>query len=177
MELNKEQIISSNNELYDYVKRIVAAVKYKGDGDHEDVPSILKKFAKGYEQKIFSLENRLKECENGYEGTLALERAKVKELTAENDSLEAAIVALKEEVKLTRADTVRKMAERLKRYYDANDRYLGYSIAYNIDLVAEAMLNGAAADNKCVACGDIIPEGRQVCPGCEGGGRDGKIKP
>lgn len=21
-------------------------------------------------------------------------------------------------------------------------------------------------DNKCVACGDIIPEGRQVCPNC-----------
>lgn len=35
------------------------------------------------EQKIFELENRLIECENGYEGTLALERAKVKELTEE----------------------------------------------------------------------------------------------
>ena len=22
-------------------------------------------------------------------------------------------------------------------------------------------------DNKCVMCGDIIPEGRQVCPMCE----------
>ena len=95
--------------------------------------------------------------------------SKCDELTATNESLEAAIVALKEEVKLTRADTVRKMAERLKRYYDANDRYLGYSIAYNIDQVAQAMLNKAATDNKCVSCGDIIPEGRQVCPGCEGG--------
>lgn len=22
-------------------------------------------------------------------------------------------------------------------------------------------------DNRCVSCGDIIPEGRQVCPGCQ----------
>lgn len=25
------------------------------------------------------------------------------------------------------------------------------------------------ADNRCVCCGEIIPEGRQVCPICEGG--------
>lgn len=24
----------------------------------------------------------------------------------------------------------------------------------------------------CVACGDVIPEGRQVCPNCEGGDED-----
>lgn len=23
--------------------------------------------------------------------------------------------------------------------------------------------------DRCVCCGDVIPEGRQVCPGCEGG--------
>ena len=47
------------------------------------------------EQKIFELENRLKECENGYEGTLYLERCKlhdaeekIKELTAENEKLD-----------------------------------------------------------------------------------------
>ena len=45
------------------------------------------KYFKSQEQKIFELENRLKECENGYEGTLALERAKVKELTEENEKL------------------------------------------------------------------------------------------
>ena len=100
----------------------------------------------------------------------------IKSLTATNESLEAAIVALKEECaaqaeefKRVKANTIQTFAERLKRYYDRNDRYLGYSIAYNIDQVAQAMLNKAAPDNKCVACGDIIPEGRQVCPGCEGG--------
>lgn len=38
------------------------------------------------EQKIFELENRLKECENGYEETLHLERAKIKKLTNERDT-------------------------------------------------------------------------------------------
>lgn len=23
--------------------------------------------------------------------------------------------------------------------------------------------------DRCVCCGDVIPEGRQVCPACEGG--------
>lgn len=46
------------------------------------------------EQRIFELENRLKECENGYEGTLFLDRCKlhdaeekIKELTQANEQL------------------------------------------------------------------------------------------
>ena len=27
-------------------------------------------------------------------------------------------------------------------------------------------------DNRCVVCGRIIPEGRQICPLCEAGGDD-----
>ena len=49
---------------------------------------------KSYEDKIFAFENRLKECENGYEGTLFLDRCKlhdaeekVKELTQANDMI------------------------------------------------------------------------------------------
>lgn len=30
-----------------------------------------------------------------------------------------------------------------------------------------------AQAEKCVCCGEIIPEGRQVCPACEGGAKDG----
>ena len=104
----------------------------------------------------------------------------IKSLTATNESLEAAIVALKEEIGMVRADTIKTFTKRLKRYYEDGERYLGYSIAYNIDQVAKAMLHQLTPtytnshqltppDNKCVACGDIIPEGRQVCPGCEGG--------
>ena len=67
-------------------------------------------------------------------------------------------------------DAVKQFADRLKRYYEDKEKYLGYSIAYNIDRVAEELIKGAGApDNKCVACGETIPEGRQVCPGCEGG--------
>lgn len=74
------------------------------------------------EQKIFELENRLKECENGYSGTLALERAKIKELTEENERLRAEVRKLNIVAENTdaalyafqhffdiRADTVREM--------------------------------------------------------------------
>lgn len=53
-------------------------------------------FVKKQDDTIFALENRLKECENGYNGTLALERCKlhdaeekVKKLTEENERLRA----------------------------------------------------------------------------------------
>lgn len=32
-----------------------------------------------------------------------------------------------------------------------------------------AYLNGAEDVNRCVACGEIIPEGRITCPMCDGG--------
>ena len=96
-------------------------------------------FVSAQSDKIFALENLLKECENGYEGTLHLESCKlhdaeekVKELTAENDRLKNSItfqVVMPDEkmeeikaeclarveldVKECRADTVRKMQERL----------------------------------------------------------------
>ena len=67
--------------------------------------------------------------------------ALIKSLTATNESLEAAIVALKEEIGMVRADTIKTFTKRLKRYYEDGERYLGYSIAYNIDQVAKAMLH------------------------------------
>ena len=152
MELNAEQITNPNNELYDYVKRIVAAVKYKGEGDHEDVPSILKKFAKGYEQKIYELENRLKECENGYEGTLFLDRCKlhdaeekVKELTEENERIKLEYAGFeagaRHAVSFVRADTVRKMQEQLKMEIDRFGRKDGWitkeTVFWFIDQIAK----------------------------------------
>lgn len=91
------------------------------------------------------------------------------------DELQEIIDNAKEKAKAAfrtkeRSDTIKQFADRLKRYYDENEKYLGYSIAYNIDRVAEELIKGAGApDNKCVSCGETIPEGRQVCPGCEGG--------
>ncbi len=31
-------------------------------------------------------------------------------------------------------------------------------------------------NNRCVCCGEIIPEGRQVCPTCEMGKRNKQVK-
>lgn len=50
-----------------------------------------------YKQKIFELENRLKECENGYEGTLYLDRCKLhdaEEKIKELDKVDEDYVAL-----------------------------------------------------------------------------------
>ncbi|MBR2474180.1 MAG: hypothetical protein IKB51_04030 [Clostridia bacterium] len=56
---------------------------------------------KSQDEQIFQLENRLKECENGYAGTLHLESCKlhdaeekIKELTEENERLQAEITHL-----------------------------------------------------------------------------------
>ncbi len=98
---------------------------------------------KSQEQKIFELENRLKECENGYEGTLFLDRCKlhdaeekVKKLTEENERLREEnnrlvvsevsevtiglerIIRVRNEhpvVMAIRADTVRKMQSLIER--------------------------------------------------------------
>ena len=54
--------------------------------------ALIKEYIKSQDEQIFQLENRLKECENGYAGTLHLESNKlhdaeerVKELTEENE--------------------------------------------------------------------------------------------
>lgn len=63
-------------------------------------------------EQIFKLENRLKECENGYEGTLFLDRCKlhdaeekVKQLTEENERLKADVVPRSKYEKLEREFT------------------------------------------------------------------------
>ena len=63
--------------------------------------------------------------------------------------------------------------------------FVGYCLGYN-RAVKDGSKSGAAtaellkqlkSEETCIACGETIPEGRQVCPGCEGGSKDGKIKP
>ena len=148
------------------------------------------------EQKIFELENHLKECENGYEGTLFLDRCKlhdaeekVKELTEENERLRAQNEVLEitekdlrfrnkelqkcneglakniEELEIegdkvreayahyeettglkqVRADTVRKMQERLKAYFGTY--VLGYKVPLTeaikaVNQIAKEMVEG-----------------------------------
>ena len=85
-----------------------------------------------YEQKVFELENRLKECENGYEGTLHLERSKlhdaeekVSELMAENERLTNRIDEqctncdnmIVDRISTARDEAITEFAERVKKYY------------------------------------------------------------
>ena len=68
----------------------------------------------------------------------------INQLTAEVDRLGKALDKMSADhdraIRLTEVYTVRKMQEKLKRYYDRNDMYLGYSIAYNVDRVANEMV-------------------------------------
>jgi predicted nucleic acid-binding Zn ribbon protein len=38
------------------------------------------------------------------------------------------------------------------------------------DLLEEYMIREISNEEKCLVCGEVIPEGRQVCPNCEEGG-------
>lgn len=69
---------------------------YEDNCIDEDVTRDALALITSQEQRIFELKNRLKECENGYEGTLFLDRCKlhdaeekVEELAEENERLRA----------------------------------------------------------------------------------------
>ncbi|MBR2388260.1 MAG: hypothetical protein IKB02_05775 [Clostridia bacterium] len=120
---------------------------------------------KQQDEQIFQLENRLKECENGYAGTLHLESCKlhdaeekVKELTEENERLKSEVsvkkklldkcVDLEDRV---RADTVREMQERFKElmgneytscgFCNAEGYWSVNTVRNNIDRIADEILN------------------------------------
>lgn len=58
---------------------------------------------------------------------------------------------------------------KLKRYEDAEERgLLKYLPSADVAPVVHEKRGESNAD-RCVCCGDVIPEGRQVCPKCEGG--------
>lgn len=85
MKLNREQMIKA---LECWVKN------FDGKVTKFTILCEALNFIKKQDELIFKLENRLKECENGYEGTLHLERCKlhdaeekVKELTQANEQL------------------------------------------------------------------------------------------
>ena len=80
---------------------------------------------KQQDEQIFQLENRLKECENGYAGTLHIESCKlhdaeerVKELTEDNEAQAETIKNLIETIKDVKANTVREI---FKEIYSSLD--------------------------------------------------------
>ena len=54
------------------------------------------------------------------------------------------------------------------REYDDLIAYLEDTVATRLHQLKGTRLE-IPAENRCVCCGEIIPEGRQVCPNCEGG--------
>lgn len=93
-ELNREDIIKALECFHTRILNTKIAEKIT----ETEIMAIINALAliKDQAEQIFKLENRLKECENGYEGTLFLDRCKlhdaeekVKQLTEENERLKA----------------------------------------------------------------------------------------
>lgn len=109
-------------------------------------------------EKIFKLENRLEECENGYEGTHFLDMCKlhddeqkIKELTEENERLKDFTKKQFKSAWTVREDTVRKMQERLEEEaYETKDVYANDKVVETVyqitktklDQIAEEILEG-----------------------------------
>lgn len=52
---------------------------------------------------------------------------------------------------------------------DEGRKYLKGGSEYRDDVYNRKVESATDNADRCVCCGDVIPEGRQVCPGCEGG--------
>ena len=108
------------------------------------------------DKEITKLENRLKECENGYEGTLALERAKVKELNEENKKLRQSgvhansIEEWQDFLSKTRSeektDTVKKMQERLEEKLNDVARWSMYGDETEYFIIGKAFIDQIAKE-------------------------------
>lgn len=92
-------------------------------------------------------------------------------------ALEKEVLKLTEENDRLRADTVRKMAEMIEDHCIKGGIYPAF-VSRAIEQVAEEILDTendsqsvsqsvSQSTDTCVSCGNIIPEGRQVCLICE----------
>ena len=57
----------------------------------------------------------------------------------------------------------------LRTFSECWGEYMAHETKKRFKKSGMTMPNNA---DRCVCCGDVIPEGRQVCPKCEGGGND-----
>lgn len=106
VELNREQSIKALeciSRTEDVLCEGCDYRKYDGLACHRIGAKNALALINSQEQKIFELENRLKECENGYEGTLFLDRCKlhddeekIKELSEENEAWQKQLIATEE---------------------------------------------------------------------------------
>lgn len=125
MELNREQIKKALECCFvndwNSTKCNECPFYNGGGGCIDELKEFTIAFINSQEQKIFELENRLKECENGYEGTLFLDRCKlhdaeekVKELTEENEKLHASCTELTQKCASLTEENERLRAENIE---------------------------------------------------------------
>ena len=106
----------------------------------------------------------------------------VNKLTDENDKLKAMVemwkstaYCEKDRLNSIKADTIQKLKRDLYVEFlyiarcqkDDEPNMTSQEVFDALDRVAKRHLDGFGNDNRCVSCGEIIPEGRQVCPQCE----------
>lgn len=64
-----------------------------------------------------------------------------------------------------------KILEVIKKNGSFNGNYMGGdTYVVWVEELTDKLLElfeGTTTDNRCVCCGVVIPEGRQVCPNCE----------
>ena len=108
--------------------------------------------------------------------------AKVRKLTKENEKLEAMLsmwkstaYCEKDRLNSIKADTVERMKRDLYVEFiyiagcqkDNEPNMRSQEVCEVLDKVAKKHLVNPENHNLCVSCGEVIPEGRQVCPNCE----------
>ena len=118
---------------------------------------------------------------NCYENLAGEALSLIKELTSENERLQKVndVLLLMPSVADVKAETVRKMAERIEKRCIKGGIYPAF-VARTIEEVAKELSDGYAEpfgivdgikrrieQDTCVACGEAVPEGRQICHSCE----------
>ena len=82
---------------------------------------------------------------------------------------------LRETLELTQADVAADLNVTVSAVsrFEGGSRQSIYILSWYIDHDLNIKL--AMNENRCVCCGDLIPEGRQVCPKCEDKNRNEAI--
>lgn len=112
------------------------------------------------------------DCSNRLSGIIEEKDEEIERLTKERNKAQAVCVQMgklgQAEIAKARAEAIDEFAQRLKKFYaHLGGKTVGGSVEYHIDQVLKEM-KGKLGAETCVCCGEIIPEGRQVCPDCEG---------
>lgn len=153
-----------------FVKELEGLAEYRTCPDYvKQALSVIRE----QEQEIERLRDLVDEVamyNEGYEKDNALLRQEVNRLDCicESYALQYGTAVDKEVIlRIERADTVRKMQEMIEERCIKGGIYPAF-VSSVIKRVAKEMLEGhGTPPEKCVSCGEIIPEGRQVCPTCE----------